>query len=530
MKGSRATFARESSLGAARRKKCGITLEEKLKIIRKFQGGQKQSAIAREMGYARSTVCTILKDRARIIESTKDRLVLKSKIITKKRQFPISEMEKLLTNWIEDMAEKQAALSLTMIQEKARSLYEDVKEKAGITEGRFIASHGWFLGYKKRANIDDIRVAGETGGCGGAAGAGAGAEELAGFPKALSEAIREGAYEGRSASAFKAANDRLALLLGGNAAGDFKLKPLAVYRAERPRALRNVVPSMLPVTWKSNPEASVTLALFEDWFNSHFIPQVKEYCFRKGIPFKVLLVLERAPRHPEELGDFHPDVKVVFLPPEESPLLQPVAQGVAASFKAYYLRRMFSQAIRVTEGDGGISLREFWNKYDILDAVKNIAAAWYEVKSTTMNGAWKSLCPGFVHGWKVFSDVEDTAEKCVELARQLRLAVSEEDVAQLLRSHGDKLSEEDLVELEAHVKEEEEMQDVDAPAAAKRFTVKGLAEAFHLIDAALAKIEAMDPNTERFESFRQSIFTDLSSYRAIYYEKQLAANHSTLGI
>jgi len=122
--------------------------------------------------------------------------------------------------------------------------------------------------------------------------------------------------EEKSAPGHKAAKDRLTLLLGGNASGDCKLKPMLVYRALNPRALKRIIKASLPVIWKANNKAWVTQVLFEDWFLNHFVSATERYCLAKNIPFKIILVLDNAPGHPSSLDDLHPNIKVVFLPPQ----------------------------------------------------------------------------------------------------------------------------------------------------------------------------------------------------------------------
>jgi hypothetical protein len=67
---------------------------------------------------------------------------------------------------------------------------------------------------------------------------------------------------------------RQMLLLGGNAAGSCKLKPVFVYHVENSRALKWKTKGMLPVIWKPNSNAWVTETVFQEWFSIHLFQQL----------------------------------------------------------------------------------------------------------------------------------------------------------------------------------------------------------------------------------------------------------------
>ena len=88
---------------------------------------------------------------------------------------------------------------------------------------------------------------------------------------------------------------RSTVLVGGNARGDLKLKPLWIHTSQNPRCFRTKVKkdmSDLPVFWTSNRKAWMTSEKFLNWFENNFIPQVKRYCRMKKIEFKILLILD----------------------------------------------------------------------------------------------------------------------------------------------------------------------------------------------------------------------------------------------
>ena len=80
----------------------------------------------------------------------------------------------------------------------------------------------------------------------------------------------------------------------------------------------------------------MTQLLFQDILVNCYAREMERYCLEDGIPFKILLNVDKVPDILCIIGDLHPNIKMVFLPPNITLLIQPMDQGIIAAFKAYY--------------------------------------------------------------------------------------------------------------------------------------------------------------------------------------------------
>lgn len=452
-----------------------ITIDEKKEIIEKHERGVRVSDLSAQYKMAKSTISTILKNK----EAIKAANVCKGvTCLSKQRTQVIEEVEKLLLVWLNEKQLAGDSVSEGLICEKARHLHDDLsKTIPGTSEAQeFKASRGWFEKFKKRTGLHNVIRHGEAASSDFAAAEAYKAtfasfiEEEGYVPHQVFNCDETGLFwkkmprrtfitqEETKLPGHKPMKDRLTLLLCSNASGDFKVKPLLVYHSENPRVFKknNVVKTRLPVLWKSNSKAWVTRNIFKEWLHEVFAPSVKAYLQENGLPVRCLLLMDNAPAHPPSLVDNMDEdmafIQVKFLPPNTTPLIQPMDQQVIANFKRLYTKALFSRCFQVTN-DTDLTLRDFWkNHFNIFHCINLIDKAWNDVTYRTLKASWRKLWPACVPERDFEGFGEETGapevEEIVSIGKTLGLEVNEEDVEELLDDHKEDLNTTELQELQ----------------------------------------------------------------------------------
>ncbi|XP_068236905.1 tigger transposable element-derived protein 1-like [Palaemon carinicauda] len=111
--------------------------------------------------------------------------------------------------------------------------------------------------------------------------------------------------------------------------------------------------------------------------------------------FEVLALFGQCTRSPPGLEDDiineYKFIRVLYLPPNTTPILQTMDQQVISNCKTLYIKHLFKQCFNVTQSTK-LTLREFWrNHFNIMHCLKIIDQAWEGLTRQTLNSAWKKL-------------------------------------------------------------------------------------------------------------------------------------------
>ena len=535
----------------AKRARKSITLETKSEVVKRYERGESTACIKNAMGLSESTCRTIRDNSEKIKESIKAGKPLTASKSSYSRSPVIERMEKMLSTWIQDQNKKKANVSMDQIQRKALSLFENLKAQEKGEVKPFQASPGWFANFKIRHGFHNKIVSGES------ASADHAAAEA--YPTTFKSIVEEGGYEARqifnfdetglywkkmpnrtyisveekTAPGFKAAKDRITLMFGINMAGH-KLKPVAVYHALNPRALKGMDHHYLPVRWYANAKGWMTSAIMQDYVNGKLRNELEKYCISEGIPFRILIVLDNASSHPPHLADLCPNIKVVFFPPNTTSLLQPLDQHVIKSFKSKYLKKCFDDLHNKTENTD-VGVRDYWRAFNIKHALNFIKESWEEVSVQSIRSSWKNACPHMAQTFPGFDPVETeklTRRSCLLIAQRLQLGdVDEEDIKELLEGHDDgELSNEDLLELEQHRLQEEAARENESrpPTPQRDLTVKLLKDFLAEINGSIQKIVENDPNMDRSNNMQRRVMSAVACYEELLRDKRQRIVQPTL--
>lgn len=311
----------------AQKKYKTLNLKEKLQLINEYKEKNK-SELCEKYGVSKATINRILKNKEKILETSKScKLTVK-----RQRTGAFEEVESVLSKWFTQMRHSGTIISSQMIMEKAKQFNVKINSE-------FNPSAGWLYRWQRREGIKLRKIHGEAS---SANEEGANdytndvlpslissykaadifnADESGLFIRALPKTTWN--KEGCQIKGFKTSKDRLTLLFICNATGDYK-KVIVIGKQKNPRCFKNKV---LPLKYYSQNNAWMNSDIWEKILvalNQEMLNQSRH----------IIFFVDNASCHKVDL--ILSNIKMEFLPPNTTSLIQPLDQGIIHSFKSYY--------------------------------------------------------------------------------------------------------------------------------------------------------------------------------------------------
>lgn len=151
-----------------------------------------------------------------------------------------------------------------------------------------------------------------------------------------------------------------------------KLEQSDLPQAYRPRCFARALDvSSLPVDWTSNRKAWMTSTIFVKWLKQH------DQTLRRKHG-NIVMFLDNAPCHPQDVSDHLTNIKLVFLPPGTTSKTRPLDAGIIRCFKPRYRGLLMR---RLLDDPRNATASELAKDINILDAIYWAAKAFNSISN-----------------------------------------------------------------------------------------------------------------------------------------------------
>ncbi|GFV64778.1 tigger transposable element-derived protein 1 [Trichonephila clavipes] len=360
--------------------------------------GEGSTAIGKHFNLGESTLRAIKKNEAAIRKSVISETKLSTKFASYTRDVLLERTESVIAIWIEEQVHRMIPVSSYLIPEKVLQFYKSMKQSEPSTStsqaGKELsASKGYLTGFLKRNALHNIKITGER------ATADEGAAKI--FPEELAKIIEDGDYS--ADQVFNAHETGLY----------WKKLPNRTYIAKDEKTASEHKTSKDRVTLLLCSNASGDRMLKPLLINKSLIPRALK----------------------------------VFLPPNTTSLIQPLDQGIIATFKKYYIKTTYKFILNKLENES-LTVKDVWKQFSILDCLIHVASASAQIRPRTLNACWKKIWPACVTD-NITTQTSTLSEEIIYLAHEIGgdgfNTFSHDDIDELFVD--DALSDNDIIDL-----------------------------------------------------------------------------------
>lgn len=362
-----------------------LSLVQRVEVIRLLDQNETQVSLADKFKVGQAVISRIKRDKEKILNDWQKNFNPDRK---RKRTGQAGDVDEALLQWFSQARSRQIPVNGPLLKEKATKLATEL----GLLN--FTPSNGWLERWKDRYNITFKKQHGEKQDADDVGAESWVTDVLPGIIKDYIpsnifnvdetglywKAIPDGTFSFKTSevSGAKVSKDRITVVLAANMDGSEKLEPLVIGKSKNPRCFKNV--KHLPVAYNANSNAWMTGVIWEQWL----ITVDRKMKIQKR---NIVMFCDNCGAHTDNVR--LTNVKLVFLPPNTTSLIQPMDQGIIANFKKNYRSMILRHLVALI--DGGIEGRaaELSRRVSLLEALHMLRQAWNKISSTTISNCYK---------------------------------------------------------------------------------------------------------------------------------------------